>query len=192
MTARFSQVQYIPVLSREFGSVETEIRVDTGRPVPFERGNVTVTLHFRRAIRKKYDFYYARQVSGALPYFTDTCVQRGHGFGSLFSGLLRTVAPLIRRCAVALEKRALTTGAQISGDVVAGENVKKAAKRRATAAGRNLMQSILNTPPPPGKRVKLIKRAAPRAVSLPSNDDSEQTCFRNTDVCSYTDNRVRG
>ena len=47
-TARFQHVQYIPVLSSEFGSIETEIRDDTGRPVPFERGKVTVTLHFRR------------------------------------------------------------------------------------------------------------------------------------------------
>ena len=83
-----------------------------------------------------YDDYYARQVGGALPYFTGARVQRGHGFGSLFSGLLRTVAPLIKRGA---------------GDVVAGKNVKKAAKRRATAAGRNMMQSLLNTPSPPGK-----------------------------------------
>ena len=118
-------------------------------------------------------------MGGALPYFTGARVQRGHGFGSLFSGLLRTVAPLIKRGAVALGKRALATGAQIAGDVVAGKNVKKAAKRRATAAGRNLMQSLLNTPPPPGKRVKRIKRTAPVAESLPPNDDSEQTCFRN-------------
>ena len=48
VTTRFDHVQYIPVLNREFGSVETEIRDDTGRPVPFERGKVTVTLHFRR------------------------------------------------------------------------------------------------------------------------------------------------
>ena len=48
VTTSFDHVQYIPVLSREFGSVETEIRDDTGRPVPFERGKVTVTLHFRR------------------------------------------------------------------------------------------------------------------------------------------------
>ena len=48
VTTRFDHVQYIPLLSREFGSVETEIRDDTGRPVPFERGKVTVTLHFRR------------------------------------------------------------------------------------------------------------------------------------------------
>ena len=110
-----------------------------------------------------YDDYYARQVGGALPYFTGARVQRGHGFGSLFSGLLRSVAPLIRRVAVALGKRALTTGAQIAGDVVAGKNIKKAAKQRATAAGRHLMQSLLNTPPPPpGKRIKRINRAAPR------------------------------
>ena len=61
-----------------------------------------------------YDDYYARQVGGALPYFTGARVQRGHGFGRLFSGLLRSVAPLIRRGAVALGKRALTTGAQIA------------------------------------------------------------------------------
>ena len=30
VTARFDHVQYIPVLSREFGSIETEIRDDTG------------------------------------------------------------------------------------------------------------------------------------------------------------------
>ena len=48
VTARFDHVQYIPVLGREFACVETEIRDDTGRPVPFERGKVTVTLHFRR------------------------------------------------------------------------------------------------------------------------------------------------
>ena len=43
VTTRFDHV-----MSREFGTIETEIRDDTGRPVPFERGKVTVTLHFRR------------------------------------------------------------------------------------------------------------------------------------------------
>ena len=110
-----------------------------------------------RAIQMNYDDYYARQVGGALPYYTGVRVQRWHGFGSLFSGLLRTVAPLIKRGVVALRKRALATGAQIAGEVVADKNVKKAAKRRATAAGRNLMQNVINTPPPPGTRAKRIK-----------------------------------
>ena len=105
-----------------------------------------------------YDDYYARHVGGALPYFSGARVQKGHGFGSSFSGLLLSVAPLIKRGALALGKGALTTGAQIAGDVVAGQNIKKATKRRATAAGTALMSSLLATPPPPGKR---IKRTAP-------------------------------
>ena len=112
-----------------------------------------------------YDDYYARQVGGALPYFTGARVQKGHGFGSLFSGLLRSAAPLIKRGALALGKRALTTGAQIAGDVVDGQSIKKATKRRATAAGRALMNSLLATPPPPGKR---IKRTAPRRRTSPT------------------------
>ena len=110
-----------------------------------------------------YDDYYTRQVGGALPYFTGARVQRGHGFGSLFSGLLRSVAPLIKRGALALGKRALTTGAQIAGDVVSGQNIKKATKRRATAAGRALMSS-LRTPPP----TKRIKRTAARRRTSPT------------------------
>ena len=54
------------------------------------------------AIQINYDDYYAKQVGGAMPYITGARVQRGHGFGSLFSGLIRSVAPLIRRGAVAL------------------------------------------------------------------------------------------
>ena len=35
-----------------------------------------------------YDDYYTIQVGGELPCFTSARVQRGHGFGSLFSGLV--------------------------------------------------------------------------------------------------------
>ena len=44
----FDNVQYVPVLHKEFGTVEVDIRDDAGRSVPFERGKVTITLHFRR------------------------------------------------------------------------------------------------------------------------------------------------
>ena len=99
-----------------------------------------------------YNEYYAQQVGGALPYFAGSRVQRGHGFGSLLGGLLRTVAPLIKRGALALGNRALKTG-----DVLAGQNIRTATKRRAKIAGNELLQSLLATPP--GKRVK---RAAPK------------------------------
>ena len=73
-----------------------------------------------------YNDYYTRQVGGALPYFVGARVQRGQGLGSLFGGLLRSVAPLIRRGAIALGKRALRTGMQIADDVVSSQNVKQA------------------------------------------------------------------
>ena len=45
---RFTNVHYVPLLRKEFATIEVDIRDDTGRRVPFEYGRVTVTLHFRR------------------------------------------------------------------------------------------------------------------------------------------------
>ena len=64
-----------------------------------------------------YEDYYTRQVGGNLPFFVGARVQRGHGLGNLFGSLLRSAMPLIKRGAVALGKRALTTGMRVAGDV---------------------------------------------------------------------------
>ena len=108
-----------------------------------------------------YNDYYTRQAGGALPYFVGSKVQREHGLGSLFGGLLRSVAPLIGRGAVAVGKRALKTGMQIVDDVMTGQNINQAAKRRVTDAGKNLIRSLLATCEPPGVR------AAPQRRKLP-------------------------
>ena len=126
-----------------------------------------------------YDDYYAQQVGGALPYFAGARVQRGHGFGSLFGGLLRSVAPLIKRGALALGNRALKTGAQIAGDILSGENIRTAAKRRTKTAGRDLLQSLLATPP--GKRVK---RAAPSRQRRPVKRAARRRRIAESDVFS--------
>ena len=126
-----------------------------------------------------YDDYYAQQVGGALPYFAGARVQRGHGFGSLFGGHLRSVAPLIKRGALALGNRALKTGAQIAGDILSGENIRTAAKRRTKTAGRDLLQSLLATPP--GKRVK---RAAPSRQRRPVKRAAKRRRIAESDVFS--------
>ena len=126
-----------------------------------------------------YDDYYAQQVGGALPYFAGARVQRGHGFGSLFGGLLRSVAPLIKRGALALGNRALKTGAQIAGDILSGEYIRTAAKRRTKTAGRDLLQSLLATPP--GKRVK---RAAPSRQRRPVKRAAKRRRIAESDVFS--------
>ena len=109
-----------------------------------------------------YDDYYAQQVGGGQPYFAGARVQRGHGFGSLFGGLLRTVVPLIKRGALALGNRILKTGEKIAGDVLSGQNIRTAAKRRTKTVGRDLQQSLLAIPSSPSKRVK---RTAPKGTT---------------------------
>ena len=101
-----------------------------------------------------YNDYYARQAGGALPYFAGAQYQRGHGLGSLFGGLLRSAMPLIKRGAVALGKGALKTGLRIAGDVLSGQNIKKAAKRRVTDAGRSMLPNLEIPGVRPRKRIK--------------------------------------
>jgi len=44
----FKNIEYIPLRTKYFSTIEIDIRDDTGRPIPFERGKVVVTLHFRQ------------------------------------------------------------------------------------------------------------------------------------------------
>ena len=44
----FTNIQYVPIRTRSFEAVEILLRNDTGDPVPFERGKVVITLHFRQ------------------------------------------------------------------------------------------------------------------------------------------------
>ncbi len=43
-----ANIQYLPVRTKSFESVEILLRNEAGEPVPFERGKVVVTLHFRQ------------------------------------------------------------------------------------------------------------------------------------------------
>ena len=51
MSHNYENIHYIPLLRKEFSSIEIDIRDNRGKPVPFESGTLNVTLHFRR--RKK-------------------------------------------------------------------------------------------------------------------------------------------
>jgi hypothetical protein len=48
VTKTFTNIQYVPVQTKSFGDVKVLLRNDTGDPVPFERGKVIATLHFRQ------------------------------------------------------------------------------------------------------------------------------------------------
>jgi hypothetical protein len=48
VTKTFTNIQYVPVQTKSFEDIEILLREDAGNPVPFERGKVLVTLHFRQ------------------------------------------------------------------------------------------------------------------------------------------------
>jgi len=48
VTKTYENVHYHPIQHKYFDTIELDIRDDTGRPVPFERGKVVTTLHFKK------------------------------------------------------------------------------------------------------------------------------------------------
>ena len=62
--------------------------------------------------------------------------------------------PLIKRGAVSFGKGALKTGVRIADNVLYGQSIKKAAKRRVTDAGRSLMRGLLTPGVRPRKHIK--------------------------------------
>jgi hypothetical protein len=84
--------------------------------------------------RRAFENYYANQCGHGLPVFYGARMQRGHGIGSIFGGLFRTIFPIIKRVAPVIGRKALETGMQIAGDVAAGQSIKEAAKTRVVEA----------------------------------------------------------
>lgn len=70
--------------------------------------------------------YYVGQAGGSMPVFQGIRGQRGHGFGSVLSGLFRSALPMLKR----VGKQALTTGAHIASDMLSGKKFGDSARLR--------------------------------------------------------------
>ena len=82
-----------------------------------------------------YVHYYLDQQQGrGMPVFRGSPWQVGYGLGGLFRSLARRAMPLIKTGAKALGNIALKSGTDFVGDVLAGRNVKEAAKARTVEA----------------------------------------------------------
>ena len=116
---------------------------------------------------KLYEEYYlnqAKQKGGNLPAFHGARFQRGYGLGSIFKGLFRWAMPHLQQGAKTLGKRALQTGVDVAQDVLAGENVKTATKKRAKQA---LGLPSQNSSQSGGGRKAIKRKAEPRKNSSP-------------------------
>ena len=92
-----------------------------------------------------YGQYYLNQAGSGIPvYRGSTGLQRGYGLGGLLGGLFRSAMPLLKKGAMAVGREALQSGMDIAQDVMNGQNVKTATKRRMKTAGRNMGRKALN------------------------------------------------
>ena len=89
-------------------------------------------------------------------------VQYGRGFGSLFKSVARVVTPLASKALRYTAKRGLETGNCLLSDVLSGENVKTAAKRRASEAFQqttfSIPPNVFNTPSTPHRQKTTKKK----------------------------------
>ena len=95
-----------------------------------------------------------------MPIFVGTRGQRGHGLGSLLGGFFRSALPMLKRGLATFGKHALKTGLEIANDVVEGESIKEAAKRRVPEGIKRFATSE-NFISQSGSGRRRRKRAAP-------------------------------
>lgn len=96
------------------------------------------------------------------PVFQGGIMQDGAGLGSVLSGgIKRFIAPFLSQMMKRLKGQALRTGSQILGDVMMGQNIKKAATARAKQGAK---QVLLNTLQGKGRRRRKRKTAPKKRV----------------------------
>ena len=79
--------------------------------------------------------YYVNQAGNGLAHFTGGDYQRGHGLGTMISGLKSHIAPLLNnpllvKAGKSLKRKALTAGLGIASDVMNGKKLKTSIKER--------------------------------------------------------------
>lgn len=91
-----------------------------------------------------YNDYYKAQTGFGISVYKGRTVMPGSGIGSLFSGLMRTVMPVIKKNAANVGKKLLSTGVNVLADVAGGKNLKQAAGSRFKATGKDLLGDVRN------------------------------------------------
>ena len=118
-----------------------------------------------------YMTYYVRQNGGALPYYAGGHRQRGHGLGGLLKGVFRMAQPLLGPVIKSVGQQAVREGMGLVGDILGGNNLRRAAGQRLKRVGQTAVTSLANTAlgaikrsaTPSGSRKKKVARSSRRA-----------------------------
>ena len=97
------------------------------------------------ASRHMYEDYYSRQAGGQIPVFVGSRYQRGHGLGSVLSGLFRRfIVPLFKTHGKTLALDALRTGMDVADDVLgSGRGFKESVKKRVPEGIKRTAESLI-------------------------------------------------
>ena len=76
-------------------------------------------------------------------YYHGVLSQRGNGLGSLSASLGRVIAPTLKSASKSLIKEGLRTGTGIISDVLSGDNIKTAAKRRIKKTTKRVIRKTV-------------------------------------------------
>lgn len=91
--------------------------------------------------RQIYNDHYNQSGRG-MNVFHGQQIQKGYGIGSIFSGLMKTALPMIKRGALALGKTALDTGLKVARDRLNGQSMRQSAKNHFEDFGQQFISNI--------------------------------------------------
>ncbi|GFX33984.1 uncharacterized protein F54H12.2 [Trichonephila clavipes] len=111
----YDRPQYLPLVRHSFQTIQSELRLNSGDFVPFERG----------------------QIGSGLTHYKGINFQKGYGIGGIFRRLFRAALPFLVKGGKTIGKEVLMTGSRVASDVLSGENFKEAVKTRSRESEKN-------------------------------------------------------
>ncbi|GFX63327.1 uncharacterized protein TNCV_3619301 [Trichonephila clavipes] len=119
----YDRPQYLPLVRHSIQTIQSELRLNSGDFVPFERD----------------------QICSCLTDYKGINFQKGYGIGGTFCRLFRAALPFIVKEGKTIGKEVLMTESRVASDVLSGENFKEDIKTRSRESGKKLAQKAIDT-----------------------------------------------
>ena len=110
------------------------------------------------ASRDQYESYYVTQSGNGLSVFQGSRGQKGHGLGSMLSGLFRSALPMIKRGLASFGKHALKTGLEVANDALEGKTFSDSLKERVPTGIKRFATNFMDQSGGGRKRAKVVRR----------------------------------
>ncbi|KAL3112276.1 hypothetical protein niasHT_013295 [Heterodera trifolii] len=143
----FQSPLFHKIIAREVDVLDVEIRTLTGREVPFEFGQVVLTLQFKKQNGGGFSvFEGAPTFQRGYGYFLGVQRQKGAGAGSVLRNLWRYLRPMVSAArpyaaniAAEIGKEGLETDARFLNEVSKGGNIKDALVSEGKEGAKKLL-----------------------------------------------------